>query len=55
MLLLRSRCRAQRELYVAEVDGKVLVKVGTADFQPEDGAAWRAADQGSAWAVWLRN
>ena len=46
-------CRAAKELYVAEIDGKVLVKIGAKSYEPED-AAWRPADKGKAWALWLR-
>ena len=45
--------RAAKELYVAEIDGKVLVKIGAKSYEPED-AAWRPADKGKAWALWLR-
>jgi Alpha-amylase C-terminal beta-sheet domain len=38
---------------VAEIDGKVLVKLGAKSYEPED-AAWRPADKGKAWALWLR-
>jgi hypothetical protein len=46
-------CRAAKELYVAEIDGKVLVKIGAKAYEPQD-AAWRPANDGNAWAVWLR-
>ena len=38
---------------MAEADGKVLMKMGTASFEPE-GSDWRLAEKGEAWAVWLR-
>jgi len=46
-------CRAKKELYAAEIDGKLLVKIGAAEFQPE-GVDWQPADKGDAWAIWLR-
>lgn len=48
------RYRAGKELYVAETDGKVLVKIGSAKWQPEEGSRWVEASSGSAWAVYER-
>lgn len=51
--LMCQFCRAGKELYVAETDGKVLVKIGSAKWEPDAGK-WSEADSGKAWAVYVR-
>ena len=41
-------------MYAAEVDAKVLVKLGPGDFSPPDAAAFAVADRGHNWVVWER-
>lgn len=45
--------RAGKELYVAETDGKILVKIGSAKWIP-DGDDWKEVDSGKAWTVYER-
>lgn len=45
--------KADRDCYVAEVDDKVLVKLGPGDVNV-DSAIWSKALSGSNWAVWER-
>eukprot|EP00208_Stichococcus_sp_RCC1054_P000847 CAMPEP_0206136186 /NCGR_PEP_ID=MMETSP1473-20131121/1419_1 /ASSEMBLY_ACC=CAM_ASM_001109 /TAXON_ID=1461547 /ORGANISM="Stichococcus sp, Strain RCC1054" /LENGTH=585 /DNA_ID=CAMNT_0053528527 /DNA_START=221 /DNA_END=1978 /DNA_ORIENTATION=+ len=44
---------AGKELYVAETDGKILVKIGSAKWIP-DGDDWKEVDSGKAWTVYER-
>ncbi len=48
------RDRAGKELYVAETDGKVLVRIGCAKWQPKSTDGWEEVDSGKAWAVYER-
>ena len=45
--------RAENDVYAAEIDGALVVKIGPGDFSPDAGA-FRVADCGHAWAVWER-
>lgn len=46
-----SILHASHDVYAAEIDQKLVVKVGPGDFAP-DLEKWKIADCGSAWAVW---
>jgi alpha-amylase len=43
---------ARRGLYVAKIDGKVVVKLGPHSWSP--GAGWQLALDGDRFAVWIR-
>lgn len=45
--------KAENDLYAAEVDGAVLVKIGSGDFTADE-ACWKLAESGHCWSVWLR-
>lgn len=38
---------------MSEIDSRLLVKIGAKSYEPEDDA-WKPADKGDAWAIWLR-
>lgn len=43
--------RADSQVYVAETDGKVLMKMGPGNYAPPS-AEWNMAAQGKRWAIW---
>ena len=43
--------RADSQVYVAETDGKVLMKMGPGKYAPPS-AEWNMAAQGKRWAIW---
>lgn len=45
---------ADKELYVAETDEKVLVKIGSATWQPKPSSGWTESPSGNAWTVYER-
>ena len=45
---------AQKFLYVAEIDGKVLMKIGKAKYEP-DSSTWKPLKSGKNWAIWMHN
>eukprot|EP00891_Asterochloris_glomerata_P008154 jgi/Astpho2/8154/e_gw1.00120.89.1_t len=46
------RCwHAERSIYVAEIDGCMLMKMGPAKYQPEE-AHWRSVASGHHWEIW---
>ena len=45
--------KAENDLYAAEVDGALLVKIGSGAFSADD-MRWRLAESGHCWSVWLR-
>lgn len=44
--------RAEALLYAAEIDGKLMMKIGPEHFDPGEG--WRPAGEGNCWCVWER-
>ncbi|EFN50422.1 hypothetical protein CHLNCDRAFT_144627, partial [Chlorella variabilis] len=42
---------AERDVYAAEIDGKLIMKIGPGDFVPEDASA-AVVDCGHCWTVW---
>lgn len=55
-LTCRSAVRileASHDVYAAQVDDRVVVKIGPGSWGPDLGA-WQVADCGHAWAVWER-
>ncbi len=42
---------AERSIYVAEIDGCMLMKMGPAKYQPEE-AHWRSVASGHHWEIW---
>ena len=45
---------AQMYLYVAEIDGKLLMKIGKAKYEP-DSTTWKPLQTGRDWGVWRRD
>lgn len=45
---------AQKYLYVAEIDGKLLMKIGKARYEP-DPTTWKPLQTGRDWSVWRRD
>jgi hypothetical protein len=45
--------KAENDVYAAEVDGAVLLKLGSGSF-PVDESAWSPAESGHCWGIWLR-
>ena len=45
--------KAEKDLYAAEVEGAVLVRIGAGGFSADE-ARWRLAESGHCWSVWLR-
>lgn len=43
--------QAERDVYAAEIDGNVLMKIGPGDFAP-DGSVWAPSEAGRSWAIW---
>ena len=48
-----SIVRAENDVYAAEVDGSLLLKLGIGSI-PVDEATWSLAESGHNWGVWLR-
>eukprot|EP00887_Chlorella_sp_A99_P006587 scaffold3.g6587.t1 len=44
--------RADRDVYAAEVDGRICAKIGPGDFKP--GPSWSIVECGPAWCVWAK-
>lgn len=44
---------AQKFLYVAEVDGVLLLKIGKAKYEP-DSSKWKLQESGRHWGVWQK-
>ena len=44
--------RAEADVYVAQIDDSLLMKIGGGRFQPP--AGWSKVDSGDAWAVYTR-
>jgi len=44
---------AQKFLYVAEIDGSLLMKIGKAKYEP-DSQEWKALESGKNWGIWQR-
>ncbi len=42
---------AQKFLYVAEIDGSLLMKIGEAKYEP-DSQQWKALESGKNWEIW---
>ena len=42
---------AEQSIYVAEIDGCMLMKMGPAKYQPEE-ANWRSVASGHHWEIW---
>ena len=42
---------AQKFLYVAEIDGSLLMKIGKARYEP-DSNKWKLLESGKNWGVW---
>lgn len=42
---------AQKFLYVAEIDGSLLMKIGKARYEP-DNNKWTLLESGKNWAIW---
>ncbi|KAI3433674.1 hypothetical protein D9Q98_003483 [Chlorella vulgaris] len=43
---------AERDVYAAEIDGKLIMKIGPGDFAPEDASP---VDCGHCWTLWEKN
>ena len=48
-----SIVKAENDVYAAEVDGSVLLKLGSGSFSADE-ASWSLAESGHNWGVWLR-
>lgn len=48
-----SILRADNSVYAAQVDDKLVMKIGPADFKPT-GGPWKVAHYGHHWCVWTR-
>jgi hypothetical protein len=44
--------RAESDIYLAEVDDSLLMKIGPKSHAPD--ASWTPAESGRSWEVWLR-
>ena len=44
---------AQKFLYVAEVDGSLLMKIGKAKYEP-DSKQWKPLESGKNWGIWQK-
>ncbi len=42
---------AQKFLYVAEIDGSLLMKIGKAKYEP-DSQQWKVLESGKNWGIW---
>lgn len=45
---------AQKFLYVAEIDKKLLLKIGKAKYEP-DAQIWKPLHSGNSWGIWRRD
>ncbi len=45
--------RADSKVYVAETDGKMLMKMGPGSYSPPS-ADWSSVAKGKRWAIWER-
>ena len=45
---------AQKFLYVAEIDKKLLMKIGKAKYEP-DANTWKPLQSGKNWGIWQRD
>ena len=46
-------CRAEKNVYAAQIDDALLMKIGAGDFTPED-SSWQKLDGGRDWTIWSR-
>ena len=44
--------RAESDIYLAEVDESLLMKIGPKSYEPD--ASWTPAESGHSWGIWLR-
>lgn len=45
--------RAESDVYVAEIDDSVVMKIGAGSYAPDD-SKWAQAEAGHCWTVWYR-
>lgn len=45
--------RAESDMYVAEIDESVVMKIGAGSYAPDD-SKWAQAEAGHCWTVWYR-
>jgi hypothetical protein len=48
-----SILRAERDVYAADIDGAVLIKIGSGHFAADE-SQWTHAESGHCWMVWHR-
>jgi Alpha-amylase C-terminal beta-sheet domain len=47
------RRRADRDVYIAEIDECLLMKIGPGEAHP-DASVWQFTDSGHCWGIWER-